>query len=74
MIRHFTGPDHETMTKIAKWTAKNAYINNWLDGHLLIYLNGKIALITPNHELWNLLNSQVAVGQDSSGEYQAEGE
>ena len=56
MSRHFTGPDHETMTKIAEWTAKNSDKLDWLVGHLLIYLNGKIARITLNHDLWNLLN------------------
>ena len=56
MSRHFTGPDHDTMTKIAEWTAKNSDNQNWLVGHLLVYSNGKIARITPNHDLWNLLN------------------
>ena len=60
MSHHFTGPYHETMTKIAEWTAKNADNQNCLLGHLLIDLNAKIDRITPNHELWNLLdkNSQ----------------
>ena len=60
MTCHFSGSDHETMTRIAEWTARNAEKQSCLTGHLTIDLNAKLDKITPDHELWSLLdqNSQ----------------
>ena len=60
MTCHFSGAELETMTRIAEWTARNADSQDFLCGQLLVDLNAKLDKITPDHELWNLLdkNSQ----------------
>ena len=56
----FSGGEQDTMTKIAEWAARNTDKQNCLTDHLVIDLNAKLDKITPNHELWSLLdeNSQ----------------